>query len=175
MRTSWSGWPIFAFVTGCGGSQPAEPPSSVPHALAGRPAPDLQRAAVDGSKVDTQALRGHVVVVKFFADYCEPCKRTLPAVERVHRDRPDVAFIGVDEDESEERVRALIGRYGLSFPIVHDRSNVLSGRFRVSQMPTTFVIGRGGNVSWVGGERQTENDLEIAIEHAAREEHRGRR
>ncbi len=49
---------------------------------------------------------------------------------------------------------------------MHDEGNVLSGRFRVSTMPTTFVADSTGVVRWVGGEGQTEDDLRRAIEAA---------
>jgi thiol-disulfide isomerase/thioredoxin len=98
-------------------------------------------------------------VVKFFAQYCAPCVRTLPEVERVHRARPEVAFIGIDEDDSEGSARALATSFGLTFDIVHDRDNVLSGRFRVSELPMVFVVGPRGTIAWVGNEKTTEADL----------------
>jgi hypothetical protein len=64
------------------------------------------------------------------------------------------------------RAASLAQRYGLSFAVVHDEGNVLSGRFRVSTMPTTFVADSTGVVRWVGGEGQTEDDLRRAIEAA---------
>jgi peroxiredoxin len=145
----------------CGGVQHMPPSMASP--LAGKPLPDFQRPALDGAKVDTAALRGRVVVVKFFAKYCEPCKRTLPAVEALAKDRADVAFIGVAEDERESDVREVIGAYGLTFPVVHDRANVLSGRYRVSEMPVTFVADAKGVIRWIGGPAQSEDELEQAI------------
>lgn len=149
----------------CGGA-PQMPPSMA-SPLAGKPLPDFQRPALDGARVDTKALRGRVVVVKFFAKYCEPCKRTLPAVEALSKDRADVAFIGVAEDEREADVQEMVRTYGLTFPVVHDRGNVLSGRYRVSEMPVTFVVDAQGVVRWVGGPGQSEDELQQAVAAAA--------
>jgi thiol-disulfide isomerase/thioredoxin len=150
-------------LSGCGGGAAAQMPPSAPSPLSGKALPDFQRRSIDGAKIDTKGLRGKVVVVKFFAKYCEPCKKTLPAAEALAKDRADIAFIGVAEDERESDVREVVGTYGLTFPIVHDRGNVLSGRYRVSEMPVTFVADAQGVVRWVGGPGQSEDDLSKAV------------
>ncbi len=143
----------------CGGA----PPPSAPSALLAQSLPDFRRPALSGPSVDTAASRGHVVVVKFFAKYCEPCKRTLPAAEALHQQHPDVVFIGVAEDERASDVQEVVDAYRLTFPVVHDTGNVLSGRYRVSEMPATFVADGSGKVIWVGGPENTESGLAQAI------------
>ncbi|HVJ21588.1 MAG TPA: TlpA disulfide reductase family protein, partial [Polyangiaceae bacterium] len=101
---------------------------------------------------------------KFFAEYCEPCKRTLPAAERLHHEHPEVTFVGVSADDYAATARAIRKLYGLSFPIVHDTGRSLQGRFRVTELPVTFVVDRAGVVRWVGGPAQSEKDLAQAIE-----------
>jgi peroxiredoxin len=123
--------------------------------------PDFRRAALDGTTVDTAALRGRPLVIKFFAEYCAPCWRSLPEIERLHRAHGGVTFIGVSEDETEAAAYRIRARFGLSFPIVHDRGRGLGGRFRVTALPMTFVMDRQGIVRWVAEER--EQDLERAI------------
>lgn len=152
----------------CGGGAPASPPRSADSPLLGKPAPTFARPSVQGQRVDTKDFAGKVVVVKFFAEYCKPCQKTLPAAEALRRERPDVVFIGIAEDETRDKVLQQIAAYGLSFPVIHDRGNVLAGRFRVNEMPATFVVGKGGKVAWVGGEVQDEADLGRAVEAASR-------
>lgn len=142
-------------------------PPSAPSVLAGKPLPELARRTLDGERIDASKLRGRVVVVKFFAEYCAPCMKTLPAAEALHRARPDVAFIGISEDESAAKAGQLAARFSLSFPVVHDAGQVLAGRFRVNEMPATFVAGPDGTVRWVGGAEQAEADLERAIDAVA--------
>ncbi len=126
--------------------------------------PDFARPALDGGKIDTALLRGKPVVLKFFAEHCEPCKRTLPAAERLHEEHPEVSFVGVSADDYAATARAIGKLYGLSFPIVHDSGRALQGRFRVTELPVTFVVDRAGLVRWVGGPAQSEKDLEQAID-----------
>jgi thiol-disulfide isomerase/thioredoxin len=148
----------------CG--HPDFPPSSQ-HPLLGQPLPAIHhRQTLAGQAFDGAQLAGKPVLIKFFAEYCKPCQVTLPGAERVHEDHPEVRVVGIDEDESSETAGALVQRYGLTFPVIHDDGNVLSGRFHVSAMPMTFMVDASGVVRWVGGEGQTEADLRRAIEAA---------
>lgn len=142
-------------------------PASAAHPLLMQPLPAIHhRTTLDGQPVDAAQFAGKPVLVKFFAQYCKPCKETLPAAERIHEANPGVVFIGVDEDESVDAANGIVQQYGLTFPVIHDESNVLSGRFRVSSMPMTFVADASGVIRWVGDERQTEDDLRAAVKAA---------
>lgn len=145
------------------------PAPSSPSPILGKEAPDFTKRTLDGSRIDTAQLEGKVVVVEFFAQYCEPCRKTLPAVQRLHaRSGGEVQIIGVSIDEYESKAREIVTAYGLTFPVVHDAGGV-RGRFRVTQLPATFVIDPEGVVHWVriGGSGSTEQDLERAIASAA--------
>ncbi len=151
-----------ATSAGCNaGAKP--PPPSHPSPLQTGTLPDFDKETLAGQRLDTKSLRGQIVVVKFFAKYCEPCKETLPAAQRLHAKYEDVTFVGVSVDERGADAQQLVAQYGLTFPVVMDRSRSLSGRFRVIDIPMTFVVDRQGVVQWVAGPGQTEEDLERAI------------
>jgi cytochrome c biogenesis protein CcmG, thiol:disulfide interchange protein DsbE len=165
-RRAFLGPGLAVVVCGC---RPAAYPPSAEQPLYGKPLPAIHhRTTLDGHAFDSDELAGKPVLVKFFADYCLPCRETLPAAERVHEAHPDVVFLGIDEDETAETAQSLAQHYGLTFPVVHDEGNVLSGRFRVSVLPMTFVADRTGVVRWVGADGQTEEELRNAVETAAR-------
>jgi cytochrome c biogenesis protein CcmG, thiol:disulfide interchange protein DsbE len=163
-------------VTSCGATMPpsyAKSPLS-PAGAAGeetKPLPEIRRRTIDGATFSSHdaTAQGKVVVVKFFAEYCEPCKKSLPWFQAFAREHRDVAVVGIAEDERESQVRELAEAYGLTFPVVHDLGNALAGRFRVSDMPMTFVADRHGRVRWVGGPGQTEADLEAAVRASSHE------
>jgi thiol-disulfide isomerase/thioredoxin len=166
--------PVLALLgSGCGSVMPPSYPQNAlspsgPSALDAKAMPDVKRRTLDGATFDTAEARGHkVVVVKFFAKYCEPCKRSLPWFQKFAAEHPEVAVLGVDEDERESDARDIATMYGLRFPIVHDTGNALSGRFRVSDMPITFVADKKGRIRWVGGPDQTESELEAAVSASA--------
>jgi peroxiredoxin len=147
---------------GAGAQEPATPSSS-PSPLQGKDAPDFSRPDLGGARFALSTARGHVAVVKFIAKYCVPCQRTLPAMERLHREHPEVVIVGVSEDETEDDARALASLHKLTFPVLHDRGNVLAGRYRVTDLPVTFVIDRLGAIAWVGGPDRSETELVRAV------------
>ncbi len=157
-------------VGSCTPAKPAMPPTA-PHPLLGKPLPAFKREALSGETVDVASTSGSVVVVKLFAKYCEPCKWTLPAAQKLHEELPEVKFIGIAEDESRSDAEAVVAQYGLTFPVIHDSGNVLSGRFRVSDLPVTFVASPDGAIRWIGGPGQPEAALRDAV-HAVQAEHR---
>jgi cytochrome c biogenesis protein CcmG, thiol:disulfide interchange protein DsbE len=152
---------VSSVALGCGAT--GLPPSA-PSPLLGKPLPEITRRALDQSAIDTKSNRGSVVVVKFFAKYCEPCKKTLPLVERLHQSRSKVVFIGVDEDEYASEAEEMVRTFGLTFPVVHDTGTALAGRYRVGELPMTFVVDGTGTIRWVGGEKQSDDDLERALD-----------
>ena len=159
-------WSSIAFLVlaGCAATMPP----SARHSLAPRGAetkelPRIDRRTIGGDAFGSSKARGQVVVVKFFAKYCEPCKTTLPWFERFAKKNPSVVVVGVAEDEREEDAKELAHTYELTFPVVHDSGNALSGRFRVSELPMTFVADPAGRIRWVGGPGQTEAELEAAV------------
>lgn len=149
-------------LAGCS-SAPA-PPKSAPSKLLNQPLTRIGGRTLSGEAIDPATLRGRIVVLKFFAKYCAPCEKTLPGAERLHRENPDVALIGVSEDESRADLDYLIQRHGLTFPIILDRGNLIAGRFRVGELPASIVADRQGKIVWVGGERQSEQDLVAVVD-----------
>lgn len=144
-------------------SAPAAMPASASSRLLGQPLPSFRRPTIQGGTFATDDTAGRVVVVEFFARYCKPCQRRLPAAERLRREFADVVIVGVSLDETSDAALAQVSRFGLQFPVIHDTGNVLAGRFRVVQLPAVFVVGPDGTVAWVGGGDQPEAALRQAV------------
>ena len=123
-------------------------PPSAPTSLLGEPAPEFVRRSLAGAAVDTAKLRGQVVVVEFFAKYCEPCWKHLPKLQRWARQHPDVAVVGLAADEYASDTEAMVRALDVRFPVVHDAGLALTARFRVDKIPSTLVIDRAGTVRW---------------------------
>jgi peroxiredoxin len=122
-----------------------------------RPCPDFRRQALDGSVVETSSLRGRVVLVDFFAEHCAPCARSLPSIEALHRAMPDVVVLGVSEDDDATGAGRMVERHGLTFPVVLDDEHALAGRFRVTDIPATFVVDAQGVIRWQGDGEEGED------------------
>lgn len=145
-----------------------EMPPSAPTSLLGEPAPAFSRRSLDGGQVDMAALRGRVVVVEFFAEYCKPCWTHLPRVQRWARRHRDVAVIGVGADEYASATRSMAEALGLEFPVVHDAGLGLAARFRVDKIPTTLVLDREGRVRWRSFPGDGVGELDRAVEAVRR-------
>lgn len=141
---------------------------STGHPLLGEPVPEFERATLGGEVLRTGHFRGRVVVVDFFAEYCGPCRYSLPVLEKLRRSHPEVAFVGVSEDEHEADAVWLVKRYGLGFPVVHDEDGRIAARFAVEEMPATFVIDERGTIRWIGGPGCVEAEIAAAIRSVSR-------
>ena len=128
--------------------------------------PAFQRPTLQGGTFDSAAAAGHLLVVDFFAAYCHPCQRKLPALEALHRRKPELAIVGVSLDDTGDAARKSLARHHLTFPVVHDASNAIAGRFRVTELPASFVVDRSGRIAWAGGGDQPEDALARAAEIA---------
>lgn len=94
-----------------------------PRDIIGQPAPNLALTSFDGSTTTTlESLSGNVVVLNFWASWCEPCKTEMPAFEAIHqRAGDDVRIIGVDiKNDRVENATQLLTETGVTYQIVRD-------------------------------------------------------
>jgi cytochrome c biogenesis protein CcmG/thiol:disulfide interchange protein DsbE len=132
-----------------------EPNRGVEEALQrGEPeqAPDLELPKLDGGgNASLTDYRGKVVVLNFWASWCEPCKDESPLLERWHRRmvKRNGTVLGVDMLDITEDARKFIDEYGLSYPMLKDNESRGTETFGVVQYPETFVIDRQGRITAV--------------------------
>jgi cytochrome c biogenesis protein CcmG/thiol:disulfide interchange protein DsbE len=80
----------------------------------------------------------------------------------MHEEHPEITIVGVSEDEHESDAKQLVSSLHLTFPVVHDQQQVLAARWRVRDLPVTYVIDGKGTVVWVGGPEKSQDDLVAA-------------
>jgi peroxiredoxin len=117
-----------------------------PAPVVGRRAPDFALASIDGGSVSLAGLEGKPVVVSFFATWCTPCKKELPAFQALaqqHEDR-GLTFVLVDMQEDPDDVAVFLGDLKVSLPAVVDSSGEVGKTYRVRGLPSTFFVGRDG-------------------------------
>jgi len=136
------------------------PPASAPSVLLTRPAPSIERRALDGSLVSTRELRGRPVLLEFFAEHCKPCLKSLPALSDLAATEPELVIVGVSEDEDATVAAELKARLGLGFAVIHDQGHVLAGRYRVVDLPATFALDTRGDVRWYGDRAHETSELQ---------------
>jgi cytochrome c biogenesis protein CcmG/thiol:disulfide interchange protein DsbE len=117
----------------------------------GEAAPDLRLTLLDGSQIALRDLRGQVVVLNFWASWCDPCRREAPELQQVweqYRDR-GIAFVGVTFHDAKGASQRFVERYGLTYPNGVDERGRISQTYGVVAVPETFIIDRDGAIASV--------------------------
>jgi peroxiredoxin len=129
-------------------SAPATPEKSlvVGHEATAFVAPDLH-----GTPVALQAYRGQPVILNFWATWCAPCRREMPALQSVYEaQRPAglvILALSQDVQDNMEMVRTYVANAGLTFPTLLDPAGQVAGLFHVFLLPSTVFINRAGVVT----------------------------
>ncbi|HEU5213626.1 MAG TPA: TlpA disulfide reductase family protein [Gaiellaceae bacterium] len=112
-------------------------------------APDFRLARLDGGgHLDLKSFRNKVVLVNFWASWCDPCKREMPRLEQAYRRYRDrgVVFLGVDAQDFDSSAKREVLKVGTSYPVVYDGAGKVLGRYGGLPLPRTFVIDRRGRL-----------------------------
>ena len=119
---------------------------------AGTAAPKSQFTlpALDGETFSLQeALAEGPVVLDFWATWCKPCIKSLPALQKIAREfdgRVGVYTVNVDGPRNQPKVRPFLKRHRLELPVLLDHSREVMKQFQLSGMPATIVFSTGGEV-----------------------------
>ena len=124
-------------------------PRDIPTPLLDRPAASFVLTSYAGDPMSLEAHRGRVVVVNFWASWCQPaCYEEAPVLERgwrAYRDR-GVVVLGVDIQDKAEAAKKFIADFSLSFPNALDSAGKVSVDYGVYGVPETFFIDRRGRI-----------------------------
>ncbi len=108
-----------------------------------KPAPDF--TVSDGtSRVRLADYRGKVVLVNFWASWCEPCLIELPSLLQLHRDQPNLVILAVSIDEDPDAYTRFITRRHVDLITVRDPSQSAAKLFHTDMWPETYVVDRKG-------------------------------
>src|SRR5260370_20718029 len=126
--------------------QPA--PAAPTIAGPGAPAPQIALQVVGGGTSDLIAERGKVVLVNFWATWCEPCKAEMPALQQLADELRGKSFVlySVDLQEDAPQVEAFQRQYGLNLYAVLDDNGEVTRAYCVRALPATFLIDQQGLV-----------------------------
>lgn len=110
--------------------------------------PPLEGAGLVGSLPQT---RGRVVLVDFWASWCEPCRASFPAYARINADFAPrgLVIVAVSVDERPAAYEAFLKRNEPPFPTVRDQDHKLVQEVRVPSMPTSYLIDPDGRVCFI--------------------------
>jgi peroxiredoxin len=114
----------------------------------GHRTPPLRLPGLNGGVTALNDHRERLVIVNFWATWCEPCTLEMPTLEALWREYRErgLMVLGVSVDRGAPRalLEPYVARLGLSFPILLDADLAASRAWRVQGLPTTFIVRPGG-------------------------------
>jgi cytochrome c biogenesis protein CcmG, thiol:disulfide interchange protein DsbE len=119
--------------------------------LDGRPAPALQLLDMDGQEMDLSSLRGHWVMVHFWASWCGPCRKEMPSIQRMAETLgpKHVRLILVNTAESDDTVFSFLGLVAPELPTLLDQDGQVTERWQPRGLPSSFFIGPDGGLRYL--------------------------
>jgi thiol-disulfide isomerase/thioredoxin len=139
-------------------------PRLAPAVEEGQPAPQFALASLSGDgKVSVAAHRGKVVYVDFWASWCAPCLKAVPALEKLRKEFPasDFQVIAINLDRDLERARKFLADHPVGYPSASDPDGKLPVAFGLETMPTSYLLDRNGVVRYVHRGFRAGDDVEI--------------
>jgi thiol-disulfide isomerase/thioredoxin len=141
-------------------------PALAAHAVrpwpSGRPVPPFDLVDLNGKRWRLEALKGQVVVLNFWATWCEPCRIEMPSLEAMatRRAGSGVTVLTVNYKEAPEVIRRFLERVPFKLPILLDADGDATFDWTPRVFPSTVLIGRDGvptqvvlgDLDWAGAE-----------------------
>ena len=118
----------------------------------GRAAPDFLLETPDGGQLRLSDLRGKPVLVNFWASWCTPCRKEMPEIVRAYAEHRDsgLEIVAVDLQEYAGQVTSFAAEFGMTFPIVIDRTGAVGDAWRiggpVQGIPSSYFLDADGVV-----------------------------
>jgi cytochrome c biogenesis protein CcmG/thiol:disulfide interchange protein DsbE len=127
---------------------PVVPITPAPAPIVGAPAPDFALSDLQARSVVLSSLRGRIVLINFWATWCDPCRAELPLLDRIARKHPDsLRVIGVETGDPEDAVRSFAEPLGLTaLTVVSDPAYATRDLYLVRGLPTSFFVDSNGTV-----------------------------
>jgi cytochrome c biogenesis protein CcmG/thiol:disulfide interchange protein DsbE len=113
-------------------------------------APSLALPPLGGGRPSSLAdFRGRVVVLNYWASWCEPCRQESPLLQRWHEriERRGGTVLGIDVLDVTADAQAFVREYGLTYPMLRDADGDTQRAFGVIAYPETFVLDRRGRIA----------------------------
>jgi thiol-disulfide isomerase/thioredoxin len=102
-----------------------------------------------GRVIELKDYRGKVVLVDFWASWCEPCKVAMPFYQALQKRFPEkLVVLGVSMDEDRAALQAALKKRPVDFKILHDPSGKIAEYFSVEAMPSSFILDARGRLQF---------------------------
>lgn len=122
-------------------------PAQDPDPAASLQAPDFTLTGLNGMAWNLARMRGNIVLVNFWASWCEPCRQELPQLQQLYERHSDdgLVVVGVS-DEDPGKTRQFLEEHGIGYPSLHDDAGSVMQSYEITAIPTSLIIGREGQL-----------------------------
>ena len=117
--------------------------------LIGRTAPNFELETLDGESVRLSSLRGRLLFLNFWATWCEPCRRELPALQAFTEQQSDDGplVLAINNGETPDQINTFLAENGVSgLAVLLDTGFAVEQQYEVDFFPSTFIVDSGGIV-----------------------------
>ncbi|MBV9361182.1 MAG: TlpA family protein disulfide reductase [Betaproteobacteria bacterium] len=113
--------------------------------------PTLALEDLQGKAHDLGEFKGKVVLVNFWATWCEPCRAEMPSIDRLRKSLKGKPFevLAVNMAEPLSRIEKFSETMPLGFPLLRDRDGSVSKTWKAKLLPASYLIGRDGRIHYV--------------------------
>ncbi|WP_420240035.1 TlpA family protein disulfide reductase [Telmatobacter bradus] len=117
-----------------------------PQPMIGSVVPDFERSDLHGNRVRVSVLRGHVVLLNFWATWCAPCQQEMPVFVEWQKKYAGqgLQILGVSMDDDDRLVRKLATRLQINYPLMMADKNLLDSYGEILGLPVTLLVDRKG-------------------------------
>ena len=125
--------------------------SSAPAPVEGAPAPDFTLKSLDGQQVTLSQLKGHPVLINFWASWCPPCRLEMPDLVKSYAAHKGEGFVllGLNATalDSLPDVQAFVKEFSMTFPVLLDPDGSVEALYRLRGLPLSVFVDRQGIIN----------------------------
>ncbi len=155
---------IFAALTALAFCMPA-----LAEVKPGEKSPDFTAKTLSGQDLKLSALHGKVVLLDFWASWCEPCKKELPILSKMapRLKAKGIEIVAVNIDDDKAKAAAFVKEKGINLTVVPDAGKQIVGKWEPPKMPSSFVVDKAGTVRAVHGGFEPGDEAKLEAELTA--------
>ncbi len=114
----------------------------------GDTAPEFTVSLTNGQRFKLAENTDKVVLLNFWATWCNPCVKEMPAIQKIYEEYPDtVQVIGANDGEDRDLVDSFVKKNDYTYPICYDMDGKLAEAYPSDGIPYTIIIGKDGKVA----------------------------
>jgi peroxiredoxin len=128
-------------------------------------APPFEALTLAGNTLRLGDLRGKIVLINFWATWCEPCKAEMPDLQAVYvaYQARGLRVLGVNLDERKAEVDTWVKQLGLTFDILMDDGQRIASLYQLRGQPSSYLVAPNGVITQIYYGPTTRQSLEAAI------------